>query len=211
VKGKEEMVYKLHKALYGLHQVPRARNSKLGACLNHIGFSRCRIEHGLYTRSEGNARLIIGVYVDDLLVVGDSLAEIKRFKKEMMQTFHMSDLGKLSYYLGIKVKQGRHGIELCQSAYVGKLLDRVGLDQCNGCAVPMEPQMKLSKRSTAPPADATTYRSIISGLLYLLHTCPNLSFSVGFLSQFMADPRENHMAALKHLLRYVAATANRGL
>jgi hypothetical protein len=104
VKGKEEMVYKLHKALYGLRQVPGVWNSKLDACLNHLGFSRCRIEHGLYTRSEGNARLIIGVYVDDLLVVGEPLAEIKIFKKEMMQTFCMSDLAKLSYYLRIEVK-----------------------------------------------------------------------------------------------------------
>jgi hypothetical protein len=71
--------------------------------------------------------------------------------------------------------------------------------------------MKLSERSTAPPADATTYHSIIGSLRYLLHTHPNLSFNVGFLSQFMEDPREDHMAALKHLLRYVAATANHGL
>jgi hypothetical protein len=48
--------------------------------------------------------LIIGVYVDDLLVVGEPLAEIKIFKKEMMQTFCMSDLAKLSYYLRIEVK-----------------------------------------------------------------------------------------------------------
>jgi hypothetical protein len=123
----------------------------------------------------------------------------------------MSDLGSLSYYLGIEVKQGKHGIELCQSAYVAKLLDRVGLGDCNGCAAPMEPKLKLSKRSSSPPADAITYRSIIGSLRYLLNTCPDLSFSVGYLSRFMSEPREDYLAALKHLLRYVAVTVGYGL
>jgi hypothetical protein len=129
----------------------------------------------------------------------------------MKQTFQMSDLGSLSYYLGIEVKQGKHGIKLCQSAYAAKLLDRVGLGDCNGCAAPMVPKLKLSKRSSSPPADATTYRSIIGSLRYLLNTRPDLSFSVGYLSRFMSEPREDHMAALKHLLRYVAATTGYGL
>jgi hypothetical protein len=105
VNRKEGMVYKLHKALYGLRQALHTWNSKLDACLNYLSFSHLRIGHGLHTRSEAGARLIIGVYADDLLVVGDSLDEIKRFKKEMKQTFRMSDLGKLSNYLGIEVKQ----------------------------------------------------------------------------------------------------------
>jgi hypothetical protein len=75
----------------------------------------------------------------------------------------------------------------------------------------MESKLKLSKRSSSPPADAITYRSIIGSLRYLLNTCPNLSFSVGYLSRFMSEPREDYMAALKHLLRYVAATVGYGL
>jgi hypothetical protein len=128
-KGKESMVLKLHKALYGLRQAPRAWNSMLDASLCRLGFSRCNTEHDLYTRAGTAARLIVGVYVDDLLVVGESVEEIGRFKEEMKQTFQMSDLGSLSYYLGIEVKQGKHGIELCQSAYAAKLLDRVGLGE----------------------------------------------------------------------------------
>jgi hypothetical protein len=209
--GKEQMVYRLHKALYGLRQAPCAWNSKLDASLNKLGFSRCKTEHGLYVRAGGGARLIVGVYVDDLLVVGESVDEIQRFKQEMMQTFKMSDLGDLSYYLGIAVKQSKEGITLCQSLYASKLLDRVGLGSCNGCAVPMENRLKLSKRSSAPPVDATVYRSLIGSLRYLLNTRPDLSFSVGYLSRFMADPREDHMAALKHLLHYVTATTSYGL
>jgi hypothetical protein len=181
------------------------------ASLSKLGFNHCSTKHYLYTRSGKKARLIVGVYVDDLLVVGESMEEIGKFKREMMQTFRMSDLGTLSYYLGIEVKQGEQDIELCQNAYAAKLLDRVGLGKCNGTAAPMEARLKLSKRSTSPLADATVYRSIIGSLRYLLHTRPDLSFSVGYLSWFMSEPREDHMAALKHLLRYVAATKGHGL
>jgi hypothetical protein len=82
---------------------------------------------------------------------------------------------------------------------------------CNGCVMPMEPKLKLSKRSTAPAVDATQYRSVIGSLRYLFHTRPDLSFSVGFLSRFMEDPKEDHMEALKHLLRYVAAITDYGM
>jgi hypothetical protein len=150
--------------------------------------------------------MIVGVYVDDLLVVGESTENVGKFKKEMMQTFSMSDLGSLSYYMGIEVKQTRDDNELCQKTYAAKILDRVGLRECNGVAGPMEARLMLSKRSTSPLTDATAYRSLIGSLRYLLHTRPDLSFSVGYLSRFMSEPREDHMAALKHLLQYVAET-----
>jgi hypothetical protein len=103
--------------------------------------------------------MIVGVYVDDLLVVGDSMENIGKFKEEIMQTFQMSDLGSLSYYLGIEVRQTGDSIELCQKAYDMKILDRVGLGECNRVASPMEARLKLSKRSNSPLADATAYRS----------------------------------------------------
>ena len=123
----------------------------------------------------------------------------------------MSDLGVLSYYLGIEVRQGRRGIELPQAAYAKKILDKAGMGACNPCATPMEPRLKLSKQSTSPAVDATEYRSLIGSLRYLMNTRPDMAFAVGYLSRFMEDPRQEHMAAMKHLLRYVAGTIDYGL
>jgi hypothetical protein len=103
-----------------------------------LRFTRCRTEHGLYTRVRNNSRLVVGVYIDDPLIVGECVKEIDQFKGEMKQSFRMSDLGPLSYYLGIKVKQGRRGVELCQSAYAKKLLEKACMAGCNGCVTPME-------------------------------------------------------------------------
>lgn len=65
-------------------------------------------EHAVYTRREGDDSLIIGVYVDDLIITDTSVKNILKFKKQMSQEFEMSDLGKLSYYLGIKVDEERN-------------------------------------------------------------------------------------------------------
>jgi hypothetical protein len=122
IPGSEGMVLHLHKALYSLWQAPRAWNAKLNDTLASLGFQRSSSEHGVYTRSRGGGRLIVGMYVDDLIITGTSKEVIVTFKQEMMDHFQMSDLGLLSYYLGIKVKQGADDISLCQSAYTGKIL-----------------------------------------------------------------------------------------
>jgi hypothetical protein len=210
-KGDERKVLKLHKALYGLRQAPRAWNSRLDAELQKLGFINCKAEHGLYTRVKNKQRLIVGVYVDDLIIMGRSTADVNQFKTEMKRIFCMSDLGALSYYLGIEVKQSDQGVWLCQNAYASKLLEKTGMKNCNPYAVPMETKLKLSKESDSPLVDATEYRSLIGSLRYLLHTRPELTFSVSYLSRFMESPRQEHMAAIKHILRYVAGTLDFGL
>jgi len=83
VKGKEQMVFKLSKALYGLKQAPRAWNVKLDSSLKKLGFRKCATELAVYTRGVGKARVILGVYVDDLIVTGGDLREIAVFKRQM--------------------------------------------------------------------------------------------------------------------------------
>jgi hypothetical protein len=123
----------------------------------------------------------------------------------------MSDLGALSYYLGIEVKQGKEEVTLRQRAYAQKLLERAGMADCKAMATPMEERIKLSKDSTAAKVDATLYRSIVGGLRWLIHTRPDISFAVGYVSRFLEDPREDHWTAVKRVLRYVQGTLDMGI
>ncbi|XP_066380227.1 uncharacterized mitochondrial protein AtMg00810-like [Miscanthus floridulus] len=134
------------------------------------------------------------------------MEDIGSFKCEMVAHFRMSDLGAHSYYLGIEVRQGKEELTLGQSAYASKLLERSGMTECKPCVTPMEEQLKLMKASTAVKVDATRYQSIIGGLCYLVHTRPNIAFTVGYVSRFMEDPREDHWATVKRLLCYVKGT-----
>lgn len=104
-EGKEHMVCKLIKALYGLHQAPRAWYLKLNLYLESLGFKKCPSEHAVYTRKEGEEKLVVAVYVDDLLVTGSNVRSIEKFKRETSQQFEMTNMGKLSYFLGIEVQE----------------------------------------------------------------------------------------------------------
>jgi hypothetical protein len=132
--GQEHKVLELHKALYGLHQTPRAWNLKLDEKLNMLGFIKCNADHAIYCRGGKGERLIVGVYVDDLLITGSSLKSIDRFKKEMAAIFRMSDLGLLTYYLEIEMQQTNKGISLCQESYAKKILEKGELLGCNSSA-----------------------------------------------------------------------------
>ena len=104
------------------------------------------------------------MYVDDLIVTSTRTEDINDFKREMAARFRISDLGTLSYYLGIKVRQGKETLTLGQSAYASKLLERSGMAECKPCVTPMEERLKLTKASTAAKVDATLYQSIVDGL-----------------------------------------------
>ena len=155
--------------------------------------------------------LVVGMYVDDLIVTGARAEDIDGFKREMAARFKMSDLGALSYYLSIEVRQGKEHISLGQRAYAEKLLERSGMAECKPCATPMEERLKLSKHSMATKVDATRYRSIVSGLRYLSHTRPDIAFAVGYVSRFMEEPREDHWTAVKRLLCYIKGTLNQAI
>ena len=136
----------------------------------------------------GKEELIVGVYVDDLIVTGAHAEDIDSFKREMAARFRMSDLGALSYYLGIEVRQGKETLMLGQSAYALKLLEQSSMAECKPCVTLMEERLKLMKASTAAKVDATLFQSIIGSLRYLVHTRPDIAFAMGNVSRFMEDP-----------------------
>ena len=211
VKGSEGKVYKLKKALYGLKQAPRGWNHKLNKCLLELRFERCLKEPSVYRKIMSGELLIVAVYVDDLFVSGTSLRMIEEFKKEMAMRFEMSDLGRLTYYLSIEVNQHAEGITLSQNRYARKILEEAGMLNCNSVHIPMEAGLKLAKSEAERVIDATNYRKIIGYFRYMLHTRPDLSYSIGVLSRYMASPKESHGVAVKQCLRYLQGTTTFGL
>ncbi|KAG7571799.1 Zinc finger CCHC-type superfamily [Arabidopsis suecica] len=210
-EGTEEKVYKLNKALYGLKQAPRAWNNKLNKILLELKFTKYAKEPSLYRKTENDESLVVAVYVDDLLVTGSNLHLILEFKKGMAAQFEMSDLGKLTYYLGIEVIQYEGGIMLKQERYANKILEETGMLDCNATHTPMEVNLKLSKAQEQNGVDEKEYRRNIGCLRYLLHTRPDLSYYVGVLSRYMHEPKESHGVALKQILRYLKGTRSYGL
>ncbi|KAJ9541813.1 hypothetical protein OSB04_028319 [Centaurea solstitialis] len=176
-KGNEHKVYRLTKALYGLRQAPRAWNRKLDGILKSMKFQKCMKEPSVYRKNEGANLLILAIYVEDLFVTGTNLNMIKRFKSEMSMNFEMSDLGRLTYYLGIEVKQEESGITINQEAYARHILKEVGLEDCNPTHIPLEAGNKLTKAEDEPEIDPTQYRKVVGCLRYLLQTRPDMAYA----------------------------------
>ncbi|GJY96075.1 zinc finger, CCHC-type containing protein [Tanacetum coccineum] len=148
-------VYRLIKALYGLRQAPRAWNIKLDNTLKSLDFKKCALEQAIYTKTSKDSTLLIGVYVDYLIITGTPKKEIDKFKAQMEEKFEMSDLGLLAYYLGIEVTQTDDDISIRQSAYANKILKEAGMIDCNETLIPKDPGTRLMKITEGTMVNAT--------------------------------------------------------
>jgi hypothetical protein len=183
----------------------------LDSTLRRMGFEQSPHEAAVYRWGNGGNVLLVGVYVDDLVITATKDAEVAAFKEEMKATFQLSDLRPLFFYLGIEVHQDDSGITLRQTAYAKCVVELAGLTDCNPALTPMEERLKLSRDSTTEEVDATQYRRLVGSLCYLAHTRPDLAFSVGYVSRFMQRPTTEHQQAVKRIIRYVAGTLDHGL
>ncbi|KAK1431599.1 hypothetical protein QVD17_08069 [Tagetes erecta] len=176
-----------------------------------MNFLKCPKEQSVYRKYKNSNLLIIALYVDDLFVTGTSLSIINEFKNGMSNKFEMTDLGRLTYYLGIEVSQSNSGITIKQEKYALKILKEACMETCNLAHAPMEQGLKLCKAEGEKSINATSYRKFVGCLRYLLHTRPDIAYAVGVVSRYMQDPKESHGLAVKHILRYLKGTASYGL
>ncbi|CAL2272543.1 unnamed protein product [Prunus armeniaca] len=127
---------------------------------------------------------------------------LEQFKKSMMVEFDMTDLGKMRYFLGIKVIQGSDGIFICQQKYAQEVLERFNMDQCNSVLNPVVPGFKLTKDKGGVKVDSIIYKQMVGSLIYLTTTRPDLMFIVSLISRYMEHPTEHHLLAAKRALRW---------
>ncbi|XP_068331587.1 uncharacterized mitochondrial protein AtMg00810-like [Pyrus communis] len=146
--------------------------------------------------------------MDDLVFTGNDPSLLQQFKKDMMSTYEMSDLGLLHYFLGIEVSQTKNGIFISQKKYAENLLKKFNLSNCKTVATPLMSNEKMKKCNGAKNADATKYQSLIGSLLYLTATRPDIMFASSMFSRYMEEPSQLHFGAGKRVLRYVQGTVD---
>lgn len=152
------------KALYELRQAPCAWYAKLDNSLLRLGFRHNDSEHAVYMHGEDKQCLLVGVYVDDLVISGGDSAHINEFKMQMKSMFHTSDLGLATLLPRIGGDSNGRWDLSWPKCYATKILQNVGLEGCNVSCIPMEPRLKLNKMSSAPAVNKTAYRSIVGSL-----------------------------------------------
>jgi len=211
VKGQEYKVLKLNKALYGLKQAPRAWYSRIDNYFKANNITKCPNEHAMYVKIKNGDILIVCIYVDELIFTGNNPNMFEEFKKAMIKEFEMSDIGLMSYYLGIEVKQKEDGIFISEQRYVNEMLKKFKMGGSKPINTPVEYGLKLSKFNGEEKVDATNFKSLVGSLRYLTCTRPDILYATGLISRHMENPTITHLKAEKRILRYIKGTTKLGL
>ena len=154
--------------------------------------------------------IIIGVYVDDIVLAGSSEEKIQEIKAALSRKFDIKDVGKLHYFLGMTIVQKENEIWIGQPQ---NLLEKYGMQNCKSVNTPVDANSKLEMATSNDPCiDQQQYQSVIGSLMYLsVSTRPDISFAVGNLARQSSHPTSTHWKALKRVLRYLKGTVNYGI
>ncbi|GJS22139.1 putative ribonuclease H-like domain-containing protein [Tanacetum coccineum] len=191
------------KALYGLHQAPRAWYETLSTYLLDNGFQRGKIDKTLFIRRDKGDILLVQVYVDDIIFGSTKKSLCTEFKKMMHKKFQMSSMGELTFFLGLQVKLKEDGIFISQDKYVTEILKKFGFTDVKTASTPMETQKPLLKDEDGEEVDVHLYRSMIGSLMYLTSSRPDIMFAVCACARYQVNPKVSHLHAVKRIFRYL--------
>ncbi|GJR66568.1 putative ribonuclease H-like domain-containing protein [Tanacetum coccineum] len=177
-------VYKVVKALYGLHQAPRAWYATLSTFLVKHGYRRGTIDKTLFIRRNKKDIMLVQVYVDDIIFGSTNKSWCDEFEALMQSRFQMSSMGELTFFLGLQVKQNKGGIFISQDKYVAEILKKFDLVNVKAAITPMETKLPLTKDEEALDVDVHLYRSMIGSLMYLTASRPDIMESPFDLEAF---------------------------
>ncbi|GJR16049.1 putative ribonuclease H-like domain-containing protein [Tanacetum coccineum] len=204
-------VYKVVKALYGLHQAPRAWYATLSTFLEKHGYRRGTIDKTLFIKKDKKDIMLVQVYVDDIIFGSTRKSWCDEFEALMKGRFQMSSMGELIFFLGLQVKQKTDGIFISQDKYVADMLKKFDLASVKTAITPMETKMALTKDEEADEVDVHLYRSMIGSLMYLTASRPDIMFAVCACSRFQVTPKTSHLNAVKRIFKYLKGKPNLGL
>ncbi|KAM7491962.1 hypothetical protein LguiA_034883 [Lonicera macranthoides] len=220
VQGNEELVCKLQKSLYGLKQAPRQWYKKFDGFMQTNGYYKCNADHCCYFKRFQSSYIILLLYVDDMLVAGSDMDEIRRLKKQLSSEFDMKDLGAAKQILGMRINRDKQRgvLQLSQAEYISRVLKRFSMSDAKPVSTPLANHFRLSKDQSPKNNEEENfmakvpYASAIESLMYaMVCTRPDIAHAVGAVSRFMTNPGKIHWDAVKWILRYLRGTTNKCL
>ncbi|KAI1007401.1 Retrovirus-related Pol polyprotein from transposon TNT 1-94 [Podosphaera aphanis] len=201
---------RVNKALYGLKQSGRAWYKKLDEKLTSLKFKRSSSDQCIYIHSR--MQLVIGVYVDDLVICGKILKRVVEVKRQLSSFFPIKDLGEIDVIIGWKITRERatRSLEISQARYISDKIRSFGLQDAKAYTSPLEGYDGiLPGREDEPLANESAYASAIGSLGYASNgTRPDISFAVSQLGSYNARPVVRHWNSACRVFRYLKGTAD---
>nr|GEZ38632.1 hypothetical protein [Tanacetum cinerariifolium] len=228
-------VYKVEKAMYGLHQAPRAWYGTLSKYLLKNGFQRGTIDQTLFIRRQRKDFILVQVYVDDIIFGSSNPQLCREFEALMHKKFQMSAMGELNFFLGLQVLQKEDGIFLSHDKYIGDILKKFRFSDVRSSPpgfhdpvypakvykvekamyglhqAPMDKENPWGKDGSGKDVKLYLYRSLIGSLMYLIASRPDIMFAVCACARHQVTPKECHLHAVKRIFRYLKSHPKLGL
>nr|GFC65747.1 hypothetical protein [Tanacetum cinerariifolium] len=170
-------VYKVKKAMYGLHQALRACYGTLSKYLLTNSFQRGTINQTLFIIRKREDFILVQVYVDDIIFGSSNPQLCREFKALMHEKFQMS--------------------------VMGDILKKFGYSDVRSANTPMDQENPWEKYGTGKDVDLHHYRSMIGSLMYLTASRPDIMFAVCAYAWHQVTPKECHLHAVKRIFRYL--------
>lgn len=152
------------------------------ATLCKCGFFQSYADYSLFTYHHNDVFLYVLIYADDLVITGNSLPSIIKFKDYLGSCFHMTDLELLKYFLGIEIARNPSGIYLCQRKYTLEIIYETSLIGAKPVSTLLEPNYNLAKASGPFFDKPDQYRRLVGKLIYLTLTHPDLVYAIHTLA-----------------------------
>ncbi|GJR81963.1 putative ribonuclease H-like domain-containing protein [Tanacetum coccineum] len=204
-------VYKVIKALYGLHQAPRAWYETLSTFLLENKFRRGTIDKTWFIKKNKSNIMLVQVYVDDIIFGSTKQSMCTEFEDCMHKRFQMSSIGELTFFLGLQVQQQPDGIFISQNKYVADILKKFDFCSIRTTTTPIESNKPLVQDEDGVDVDVHVYKSMISSLMYLTASRPDIMFAVCACARFQVTPKASHLNAVKRIFRYLKHQPKLGL
>ncbi|GJX42111.1 putative ribonuclease H-like domain-containing protein, partial [Tanacetum coccineum] len=204
-------VYRVVKALYGLHQAPRAWYARLSTFLLKHNYRRGTIDKTLFIKKNSRDIILVQVYVDDIIFGSTNKAWCTEFEVLMKGEFEMSAMGELTFFLGLQVKQQPDGIFISQDKYVQDMLRKFDMESVRPATTPYEAAKPKSKDEPDDAVNVHLYRSMIGSLMYLTASRPDIMFAVSACSRHQVTPLTSNLNAVKKIFKYLKGQPKLGL
>ena len=219
INNKNKCLKLLH-SIYGLKQASRIWNQTFNEYLFSIGFQISNYDPCLYLKKDGVDAVYVLLYVDDILITGNSTSLQEWVMNQLKNQFEMSNLGICKYILGIEIMKDEEtgNIKISQRQYIQNILKKFNMETCKSVSSPVDISSKLSSAMCPKTQDeieemkSIPYSQAVGALMYLMVTNrPDIAYAVTMVARFMQNPGKQHWIAVKRIFRYLQGMQELGI
>lgn len=208
VEHKHGQVCVLKRSLYGLKQSSRVWNARFVDFVGGCNLEQSQSDPCVFHGKVDGEKVMLLLYVDDGLILSRSQAAIDSLVGKLQNEFKIT-LGNANWYVGLEIERNRkeRSISIGQRAYIEKIVRKYNMEDSKAISTPADIGTYLTSANDSDCNIKFPYRSACGSLTFAATVSrPDISYSVGEVCRFMANPNQLHVNAIKRIFRYLNRT-----